>query len=63
MSDISFHFTWLDLILASPVLGWPGLIVGGLIGAWVWRKRRIVGGVLGAVVGCLALFFFRIFTL
>ena len=63
MSDISFHFTWLGLMLASPILGWPGLIVGGLIGALVWRKRRIVGGVLGAIVGCLAVFFFRIFAL
>jgi hypothetical protein len=56
VSDISFHFSLLDLILASPIFGWPGLIVGGLLGAFAWRRRRIVGGVLGAAVGCVAWF-------
>jgi hypothetical protein len=53
MSDISLHITWLDLILASPVLGWPGLIVGAVLGALLWRRRRIVGGLLAAAAGCV----------
>lgn len=54
MSDISLHITWLDLLLASPVLGWPGLIAGGALGALFWRRRRILGGALGASAGCVA---------
>jgi hypothetical protein len=54
VSDISIHITWLDLILASPVLGWPGLVLGGALGALLWKQRRIIGGVLGAVGGCSA---------
>jgi len=54
LSDISLHITWLDLILASPIFGWPGLILGGLLGALLWRKRRIVGAILGGATGCVA---------
>ncbi len=56
MSDISIHITWLDLLLAAPVFGWPGLIIGGVLGALVWKKRRIVGGAIGAAVGSIAWF-------
>lgn len=56
MSDISINITLLDLLLASPVFGWPGLIVGGAVGALVWKRRRVVGGVLGAAVGCIVWF-------
>jgi len=37
VSDISLHITWFDLLLAAPVFGWPGLILGGVLGAWLWR--------------------------
>ena len=60
MSDISLHFSPLELILFSPVLGWPGLIVGGALGALLWRKRRILGGALGAIAGNLVVFFVRL---
>lgn len=56
MSDISINITWLDLLLASPVFGWPGLIVGGVLGALIWKRRGIVGGALGAALGCIAWF-------
>ncbi len=52
MSDISIQITWLDLLLAAPVFGWPGLISGGVLGALLFRKRRILGAVLGALIGC-----------
>jgi len=52
MSDISVHITWLDLVLAAPVFGWPGLILGGGLGAVLFRKHRILGAVLGALFGC-----------
>jgi hypothetical protein len=51
MSDISIKFTWWELLLYSPVIGWPGLLIGGLAGAIFARRRRILGGVLGAVAG------------
>lgn len=59
MSDISINFTWFELLLVSPMLGWPGLIAGGAIGA-LWRRRRIFGAVLGAIAGNLAVFAARL---
>jgi hypothetical protein len=52
VSDISIHITWLDLLLAAPLFGWPGLIIGGVLGALLFPKRRIVCAVLGALIGC-----------
>ena len=63
MSDISFHFSPLELALYSPLWGWPGLIGGAVVGALVWPKRRILGGVLGALVGNFAVFALRLMTL
>jgi hypothetical protein len=54
LSDISIHVTWLDVALWAPVLGWPGLIAGGLLGALLWKRRRMLGAVLGALAGSLA---------
>ncbi|MBI1212579.1 MAG: hypothetical protein GC190_14035 [Alphaproteobacteria bacterium] len=51
MSDIDIKFEWWELILLSPMLGWPGLLLGGIAGAFAWRKRPIVGGSIGAVAG------------
>ena len=59
MSDIKIEISWFDLLLVSPMLGWPGLIAGGLVGAVAWRKRPILGGAVGAVLGNLAVFIVR----
>ena len=56
LSDISINITWLDLLIAAPVFGWPGLIAGGLLGALIWQRRRILGGALGALFGSIAWF-------
>ena len=29
----------------------PGLALGGLVGALAWRKRRVAGGLIGAIAG------------
>lgn len=60
MSDISINITWLDLLIVSPIYGWPGLLAGGALGAVLWRKRRIAGGVIGAIVGNLIVFAARL---
>lgn len=56
MSDISIQFAWYDLPLIAIIIGWPGLLLGGLAGFFVWRKHRVAGTTLGAVVG-IALWF------
>jgi hypothetical protein len=63
MSDISINITWWELLIVSPVLGWPGAIAGGLLGAVLWRRRPILGGAIGAITGNLALFAARIFMM
>lgn len=60
MSDISLNFEWWEWLIASPVLGWPGLIAGGVIGAALWPKRRLLGGAIGAIIGNLIVFLIRI---
>ena len=50
MSDISINLSWLDLLI---MFGWPGAILGGALSAVVWRRRRLAGAGLGAVLGWL----------
>ena len=51
MSDIKIEYEWWELVLISPMVGWPGLFIGGVIGAISWRKRPILGGVFGTIAG------------
>lgn len=60
MSDISINITWWELLIFSPVMGWPGAIVGGGVGWRLWRKRPIAGVLIGALVGNLAWFGMRL---
>lgn len=53
MSDISINISWWELIIFSPVLGWPGLLIGGALGALFWRKRPVIGGIIGTIAGNL----------
>jgi len=53
MSDISLIFSPLDYLIIALVIGSPGLVVGGGLGALAWRRRRIVGAAVGAVLGAL----------
>lgn len=63
MSDIGFDIEWWALLLYSPVFGWPGLLIGAALGAALWKRRRILGGVLGAVAGNLLWFGYVFFNL
>ncbi|WP_193176429.1 hypothetical protein [Oricola nitratireducens] len=33
------------------IAGSPGLVLGGIAGAWRWRTRRVFGALVGAAAG------------
>lgn len=51
MSDIGGIFSPTDLALVVLMICAPGLALGGLVGALAWRRRRVAGGLIGAVMG------------
>jgi Na+/proline symporter len=51
MSDIGILNGPFDLALIALMIFGPGFALGGIIGALVWRKHRVVGGLIGAVAG------------
>ena len=51
MSDIGILNDPVSLVVIALLFGSPGLLLGGIPGALVWRRHRIAGGLLGAVVG------------
>jgi hypothetical protein len=53
MSDISITFPWYSWPLLLAFFGWPGLLIGLVLGAVLWQRHRIWGAVLGAIAGCL----------
>ena len=52
LSEILFHFTLIEVLIAAPILGRPGLIDGGVLGAILLEPRlwRTVGRILGCIV-------------
>ena len=53
MSDIRLDFGWDAILLITLMIGWPGLLLGGLAGGLAWRRRRWAGTLIGAVAGLL----------
>lgn len=51
MSDIGGIVSPLDLAVIALMIGAPGAILGTLAGALLWRGRRWLGAVVGAVGG------------
>ena len=51
MSDIGILNDPASLIAIALILGSPGILLGTIPGALLWRKHRVAGGLLGAVVG------------
>jgi Na+/proline symporter len=51
MSDIGILNDPLSLVAIALIFGSPGLLLGGIAGALLWRRHRVGGGVLGAVAG------------
>jgi len=54
LSDIRLEFGWDAILLVALMIGWPGLLFGGVIGGLAWRRRRWAGAILGAVGGLVA---------
>jgi Na+/proline symporter len=50
MSDISILNDPLSLIAIALIFGSPGLLLGAIAGALLWR-RRVAGALVGAVAG------------
>lgn len=51
MSDIKILSDWPSLLFIFLLLGSPGIPIGGIAGALLWRGRRVPGAALGAVLG------------
>jgi Na+/proline symporter len=51
VSDIGILNDPVSLVAIALILGSPGIVLGAIAGALLWRKRRIAGGVAGAMVG------------
>jgi Na+/proline symporter len=51
VSDIGILNDPASLIVIALILGSPGILLGAIPGALLWRRHRIGGALLGAVVG------------
>jgi Na+/proline symporter len=51
VSDIGILNDPVSLIAIALLFGSPGLLLGGIPGALVWRRHRVAGGLLGAIAG------------
>lgn len=51
MSDISLNWGPLDWAEIALFIGAPGFVLGALLGAIAWRRHRLWGALLGAVIG------------
>jgi hypothetical protein len=51
MSDIGPIFGPLDIAMLALIIGAPGIVLGAAVGAFVWRRRRVWGTLIGALTG------------
>jgi Na+/proline symporter len=51
VSDIGILNDPISLIAIALIFGGPGFLLGGIPGALLWRRHRIVGAFLGAIAG------------
>jgi Na+/proline symporter len=54
MSDIGILNDPLSIAFIALLFGSPGLAVGAIAGALLWRRHRIFGALLGAIIGFAA---------
>jgi Na+/proline symporter len=51
MFGISWNSGLFNTVFGALLVGSPGIVIGGLIGAIAWRSHRTWGAVLGAILG------------
>jgi Na+/proline symporter len=51
VSDIGILNDPVSLIAIALLFGSPGLLLGAISGALLWRRHRIAGALLGSVAG------------
>jgi hypothetical protein len=51
MSDIGLDWGPLDIAMIALIIGAPGLAIGAAIGAFVLRRHRLFGALIGAFAG------------
>jgi Na+/proline symporter len=51
VSDIGVLNDPVSIIEIILLLGSPGFLLGAISGALLWRRRRVAGALLGAVIG------------
>jgi Na+/proline symporter len=51
MSDIGLDWGPFDIAAIALIIGSPGLVIGAVLGAVLWRRHRLVGALLGAFAG------------
>jgi Na+/proline symporter len=51
MSDIGLAWGPIDIAIIALIIGAPGVASGVVLGAILWRRRRMLGALLGAFIG------------
>jgi hypothetical protein len=51
MSDIGLNWGPLDIAVIALIIGAPGLVLGSTLGLMAWRRHRLWGALIGAIVG------------
>jgi Na+/proline symporter len=51
MSDVGLDWGPFDIAAIALIIGSPGLVIGAVLGAVLWRRRRLIGALLGAFAG------------
>jgi hypothetical protein len=51
VSDIGILNDPVSIIAIILLLGSPGFVLGAIPGALLWRRHRVAGALLGAVIG------------
>jgi hypothetical protein len=51
VSDVGILNDPVSVFLIFLFFGSPGIPLGAIAGALLWRRHRVIGGVLGAVAG------------
>ncbi|MBS0245279.1 MAG: hypothetical protein JSR61_01565 [Proteobacteria bacterium] len=57
MSDIGLLNDPLSMAFIILLVGSPGLPIGAIAGALIWRRHRVAGAVIGAIIGFVLWFF------